>query len=195
MAYVAGRSVAFALAVVCACALGEAFPTADATSLAHGSASKSGPQRCGDDIHFFFDDRAGKNIDPAKFESVTVHIDNESARRAPQPFEKNRMKGLRAPTLCGIDHMNVKAAYRGQVMELIIRRIPGDRGDAFIYHIPFAEGTYEFDFEYDFDRHCEDNAKGWHGACKISPKRLKRVTTPGGKEAGRPSGSASSLPG
>lgn len=132
------------------------------------------PQRCGDYIYFFFDDQNGKNIDPANFESLTIN-DKDYEVSGPFKSERKGMKGFSRQTGCGMPEMKVKVAYQNKKMELIIKRIQGDSGDIFLYSIPFSEGTYMFDFEYNLDKNCEDKVKGWHPECIISPKRLKKV--------------------
>jgi len=154
---------------------GGAFLTANGQSFASELNLILNPQRCGDRIQFFFNDQTGENIDPASFKSIMVVL-NESDRRYPSNTEKNKMKGVSLPTLCGVRQMKVTIAYQNKKMELIIKRIPGDKGNIFLYSIPFSESTYMFDFENDLDKNCEDNVKGWHGECTISPKRIKKIT-------------------
>jgi hypothetical protein len=137
--------------------------------------SMSNSQRCGDDINFFFNDRSGKNIDPVTFESIMIVL-NDSDPGYKRNTERKGMKGFSVQTGCGYRVMKVTIAYQNKKMELILKQIPGDQGNIFLYAIPFSKGTYTFDFERNLDKSCEDNVKGWHGECTISPKRLKKIS-------------------
>lgn len=136
----------------------------------------SNSQRCADQIFFFFNDQDGKNIDPASFQSITIVRGERLGEK--RHAEKKGMKGFSVGTHCGYREMKVTIGYQDTEMELIFKQVPGDQGNVFLYSIPFSEGTYEFDFENSLDKTCEDNVKGWHGECVISPKRLKKAATP-----------------
>jgi hypothetical protein len=141
-------------------------------------------QRCGDHIYFFFNDRRGKNIDPSHFQSIAMVDDVVQDLVYKDNVERKEMKGFLAPTRCGLGEMKVTIAYQNKRMDLILKRIPGDHGDIFLYSIPFSKGTFTFDFENNLDKTCEDKVKGWHGECTISPKRLKK-TAPHSSKQGR----------
>lgn len=132
-------------------------------------------QRCGDSIFFFFTDQTGKDIDLADFESVVILLNNWGPGYKLNKERKGE-KGFALQTLCGQREIKVTVSYRSKEMELILKRIPGDQGNIFLYAIPFSEGAYTFDFEDNLDKTCRENAKGQRGKCILPPKRLKKVT-------------------
>jgi hypothetical protein len=154
------------------CVFFAAFFTASANSIESNVSNRLNSQRCGDHIYFFFDDQSGKNIDPGDFQSIVINggpaWKGNAARKG--------MKGFLLPTGCGFGEMKVVMTYQSKKMELILKRIPGDQGEIFLYSIPFSNGTYTFDFEGNLNKTCGDSVKGWHSECIISPERLKKVS-------------------
>lgn len=150
------------------------FP-ADVKSFAPDSNSISHSQRCGDHILFSFNDRAGKNIAPAKFESIMITL-NGSATGHELDSNRKGTKEFGWQTLCGHREMKVTVIYRKKKMELILKEVPGDQGDIFLHAIPFSEGVYTFDFENHLDKTCREEVNGRRGQCIVSPERLKKIT-------------------
>jgi len=165
------------LVIVGCCIFGVAFGTLHEDSFESNVTTRLNSQRCGDRIYFFFNDRTGKNIDPENFKLITIIDDVDPDRGYHLTSERRSMKGFSAPTRCGLRWLKVLIAYQNEEMVLILKRIPGDHGNIFLYSIPFSKGTFVFDFEDNLDKTCEDDVKGWHGECIILPKRMKNTAS------------------
>ncbi|HEV2882822.1 MAG TPA: hypothetical protein VGX24_16220 [Pyrinomonadaceae bacterium] len=144
-------------------------------SFASGSNPASNSQRCGDEIFFSFSERTGENIDPADFASIMI-VYNDTGRAYKLNIERKGTKEFVQPTLCGHREMKVTITYQNKKMELILKNIPGDQGDIFLQSIPFAEGTYTFDFEHHLDKTCREDVEGRRDQCVVPPKKLKKIT-------------------
>ena len=86
------------------------------------------------------------------------------------------------PIHCGVFSSQIRVAYKNTEMELISKRVPGDKGNIHFYSIPLAAGQQTLDLEYDLDKNCEaTQPNGWHAECIISPNRFKKTTSDSNK--------------